>query len=279
MAYQQRFLVLDASDSFNYIRADQKKKMGAKFCPVFLSVPDNIFSSCKNIEDRLEDWVKKIYAQNNNLQLWSGHYLAVMNEEQCNSNEQMGLVFNSYNWNNVPPSWLNVPSDATTAITFVKDVGVNLPEFEPVISQEPKTSYEYAVILKNRFEMGEPAIAKDAGLSCRYAKEVIGGRFLLGEPIIASVDRAADLYAEKIREWRLWGEFSHETVMMSPVWMYHYAKDCCGGRLPENLHNRMLMLSVMDSSNYWVKRYSAKKYQKKKRVKTVGQTSDAKQQQ
>jgi hypothetical protein len=269
MPYQQRFLVLDGSETFNYNRASsdvKSKQPAAKFCPILLSVPDNIFSNCKNIEDRLEDWVKKVYAQKNELQLWSGHMLVVMTEEQCSSNHQMNLVFNSYNWNNVLPSWLNVPTDATTAITFVKDVGVNLPEFEPVISQESKTSYEYAIILRKRFEMGEPAIAKDAGLSCRYAKEIIGGRFLLGEPTIAQHERAADLYAEKIREWRLWGEFSHETLMTSPVWMYHYAKDFCGGRLPENLHNRMLMMSVMEPNNYWVKRYSAKKYQKKKRA-------------
>ena len=40
-------------------------------------------------------------------------------------------------------------------------------------------------VLKGRFELGEPTIAKDAKTSYYYARDVIKGRFILGEEAIA----------------------------------------------------------------------------------------------
>jgi hypothetical protein len=46
-------------------------------------------------------------------------------------------------------------------------------------------AYLYARnILKGRFELGEPTIATDANYSYLYAKNILKGRFELGEPII-----------------------------------------------------------------------------------------------
>jgi hypothetical protein len=46
-------------------------------------------------------------------------------------------------------------------------------------------------VIKGRFELGEPVIAKDAQRSFMYARNVIKGRFELGEPKILK-----SIYAE-----------------------------------------------------------------------------------
>ena len=61
--------------------------------------------------------------------------------------------------------------------------------------------------------------------------------------------------------------WSEDDLAKSPVWMYQYAKDHLGGRLPDCLHNRMQLMSFSDmSGNKWLKKYlGAKKYVLKKK--------------
>jgi hypothetical protein len=52
--------------------------------------------------------------------------------------------------------------------------------------QTASGAYDYARdVIEGRFELGESAIAKDAHWAYEYARDVIKGRFKLGEPAIA----------------------------------------------------------------------------------------------
>lgn len=64
-------------------------------------------------------------------------------------------------------------------------------------------SYHYARdVIKGRFELGEPAIAENTEYSYYYASEVIKGRFELGEPAIAGSARYSYEYARDIIKGR-----------------------------------------------------------------------------
>jgi hypothetical protein len=54
-------------------------------------------------------------------------------------------------------------------------------------------------ILKGRFKLGEPAIAKDAHYSYAYAIDVLHGRFPLGEPTIAKNEIRWKKYCEQFK--------------------------------------------------------------------------------
>ena len=117
--------------------------------------------------------------------------------------------------------------------------------------------------MKDRFELGERAISESAEYSLSYAQDVLKGRFPLGEEAISKDGRASYDYAVTIGERFVPGE---EAISEDTELMYLYAKDVCGGRLPDELHNKMVMLSFSDSGDEWVKKYTkAKKYMTKRR--------------
>lgn len=87
---------------------------------------------------------------------------------------------------------------------------------EKLIALSAENSYYYARLLKGRFELGEPIIAKDAEFSYRYAEEIIKGRFPLAEKVI--IESALwDLPTS-----RIYGSFA-----------FQYAKKVIGGRWKE----------------------------------------------
>ena len=55
---------------------------------------------------------------------------------------------------------------------------------EKAIATSSEFSYEYAYLINKPFLLGEPAIAKNAWWVIQYAKEILKGRFELGEPTI-----------------------------------------------------------------------------------------------
>lgn len=75
------------------------------------------------------------------------------------------------------------------------------PEGEPEIAKTAGWSWSYArnVLKGKRFELGEPAIAKNALISYEYA-ETINDRFPLGEPVIYMRSRIAKQYEELCRK-------------------------------------------------------------------------------
>jgi len=86
----------------------------------------------------------------------------------------------------------------------------------------PEQAYCKALQLGKRIPKLEPVILKDAFYSFCYAKDVIEGRWELGEPVISK-----DAY-----------------------YSFHYAKDVIKGRLPDFMHNALLL-----SNDKYVKEY------------------------
>lgn len=69
-------------------------------------------------------------------------------------------------------------------------------DLECVIAESPIRSYRYGKeVLKGRFELGEGAIATDAQVSYLYARDVLKGRFLLGETPISKSPHYSFMYS------------------------------------------------------------------------------------
>jgi len=119
-------------------------------------------------------------------------------------------------------------------------------------------SFWYArEIIGGRFELGEDAISEDAEYSYLYARNVIKGRFILGEAEIIKDSEYSYLYARNV----LRGNWTPELAVICPCWLYTYAKDVIKGRLPSTMHNKMIVFGMIDSSDKYVKKYlGAKKY-------------------
>ena len=66
---------------------------------------------------------------------------------------------------------------------------------EEAMAKDPDIAVKYALLLGKRFEAGEDAIAKDANASVRYARNVVRGRFEKGEAAIAKDPEAVIKYA------------------------------------------------------------------------------------
>jgi hypothetical protein len=93
-----------------------------------------------------------------------------------------------------------------------------LKKREKTIARDSHYSLIYAKdILKGRFPLGEPAIAKSSHYSYLYAKDVLHGKFPLGEPTIAKSSYYSYLYARDV----LHGKFplgEPEIVKKANLW-------------------------------------------------------------
>lgn len=92
------------------------------------------------------------------------------------------------------------------------------------IAQDADLSAQYAYILGKRFEDGEHSISKNPKLSCDYARDIVKGRFTLGEDAISTETR----------------------------WIYNYydalKNNNANAELPETLHNIMLANGIKGDS-------------------------------
>ena len=86
--------------------------------------------------------------------------------------------------------------------TLTKDDGLTkadnakaLLEMEHIIATDAKASLLYALKIKRPFRDGELAISLDPECARIYATDVIGGKFLPGEPVIATSDKDSYYYA------------------------------------------------------------------------------------
>jgi hypothetical protein len=85
---------------------------------------------------------------------------------------------------------------------------------EKIIMKHPEYAYFYArEVIKGRWKEAEQYIINDSEYAYLYAKAVIKGRWIEGENIIAT----------------------------NSGWAYLYALDIIKGKLPENMHNMMLL--------------------------------------
>jgi len=86
----------------------------------------------------------------------------------------------------------------------------------------PEEAYDKARNLGKRIPELEPVISQNAGWSVLYATSVIKGRFILGEP----------------------------TISKDAYWSYCYALDIIKGKLPDFMHNQMIL-----ENNEYTKEY------------------------
>lgn len=142
---------------------------------------------------------------------------------------------------------------------------------EAAIARSAEYSFDYALqVIRGRWEPGEEAVSKHAGFSYRYAVEVLGHyehhrspRFPLGEEAISKEAQYSYEYARDVIQGR-W-EPGEEAISECTEVMYDYAKDVCKGRLPDHLHNKMVMLSYSEPDEFVSKYCGAKKYMIKRR--------------
>jgi len=101
--------------------------------------------------------------------------------------------------------------------------------FETEISKDDWYSYYYAKdVLKGRFEMGEDAISKDARYSYLYAIDVFKGRFKTGEKAISKSASYSCYYAEYVLKGRF--EVGEKAISKDAYYSYCYAEDVLKGR-------------------------------------------------
>lgn len=111
------------------------------------------------------------------------------------------------------------------------------------ISQNAKYAREFAEnVIKGRFLLGEPAIATDPEQSFYYAYSVINGRFELGEPAIAKNSSIALRYATRVVKGRF--ELGEPAIAQDENYAYQYAIEVMKGKLPEEMHNVMLAKQI-----------------------------------
>lgn len=93
--------------------------------------------------------------------------------------------------------------------------------------------------------------------TCKRSREI--------ESLICENIKDAEKYAKMLPR-ESWHDWTAEELMLSPCWMFYYAKNVCKGRLPELLDNAMMMKSFEDSDNHWIKRYfGTKRYRVRNR--------------
>ena len=92
-----------------------------------------------------------------------------------------------------------------------------------------RIGYMYSChVLKGRFELGEPAIAKDSYYSYLYAMEILKGRFELGEPVIASSAEYSYYYATDVIKGRF--ELGEPAIAKDTHYSYWYTTETLKGR-------------------------------------------------
>ena len=124
-------------------------------------------------------------------------------------------------------------------------------EAEPIIMQDAESAARYAeVVIRHRWKEAEPTIMQSAKAASIYASRVIRGRWREAEPIICKAE-AARYYARDV----LAGRWDKKVAAMCPCWLCFFAKSECGGKLPTDLHNLMLLEAIKNVNDPWVRKY------------------------
>lgn len=101
-------------------------------------------------------------------------------------------------------------------------------EMEKIISKNGEIAYFYALrVLHRPFPEAEPAIAKHPNWAVRYARFIIRKRFNIAE----------------------------ESIATDPRWCYEYYRHVIGKRLPDKMHERLLLMSYEQPHNYFLNKY------------------------
>jgi len=94
------------------------------------------------------------------------------------------------------------------------NLGLRIPELESVISKDVCYSYFYTRdVIKGRWELAEPIISKNVQFGFFYARHIIKGRWELGEAAISKNAYYSYIYAIKVIKGRL-PDFMHNQMIL-----------------------------------------------------------------
>jgi len=165
------------------------------------------------------------------------------------------------------------------------DAGKRLPaKLENIILTSTFYTYYYALnVIKSRWRKAEDLIVTDAIYATFYAANLVKGRWKKAEDIIAADDYYAYQYATLVIKGRFkkaekviadsdynWGYIENilkdkppiDYAVKSSYGLYIYAKNVIKGKLPTELHNRMLCFAIVEPNAHHIKKYfKSKKYQ------------------
>ena len=132
-------------------------------------------------------------------------------------------------------------------------------EIEDIILTDPIFAYLYACdILRDRWKKAEHIIATDPESAFCYAKDVIKGRWIEAEDVIASSNKHNQMYLLDMFD----NDPPADYASKSSLGLYFYAKNVLKGRLPTELHNKMLCFAIIEPDTKHIKTYfKSKKYQ------------------
>ncbi len=170
--------------------------------------------------------------------LCSGTKWCVANEEIANSYLADGPLFLIYK-DNTRHVLLHLETDQCMDIYDAKvpdrEKWAYIKLLEPVIGKiedDPSMSCRYAIeVVGGRWIPGEKIIKTDPEFAYRYALDVIKGRWPDGESIIATRPWSASKYARDVIEGR-WPE-GEPAIMTNIAEAINYARDVIEGRWPE----------------------------------------------
>ena len=133
-------------------------------------------------------------------------------------------------------------------------VGGRWQKAEKTIATDIYYSYHYARdILKNRFKLAEKLISQDPEYAYRYAKDILKKRWILGENAISQSCSYSYEYAKNVLNKRfLKGE---ESIATSSQFSLYYACFVLEGKLPINMHNKMIAIGIQDQKDIYVQEY------------------------
>lgn len=238
--------------NFKVICVDRSKGWNnADVRPFVVSVPDSI----GNVDDsKVKNWALRLQWSEDGVRRWT-QTQTYFTEGDGKSSPIVKSMFESVDWNSVSPSWFKEPSNSEEALDYARTVGCRVKEYEHLIAQDSNASFSYSCEIDDPFPAGEGLIAKDLSLSIRYA-DAHGIRMMEAEDKISENEAAAEEYGEVMNSFRLWDTWKEEEVTRSPAWVYMYSRK---RKVPESIHNAMVMFSFRDAGNKWVKKYFGKK--------------------
>jgi hypothetical protein len=153
-------------------------------------------------------------------------------------------------------------------------------EAEDIIIKEANRNQivHYVTKIGERWEEVEPIVlAHNSSSVISYANNCIKGRWIEGEKrLLETTHLASKLeYCETVLKGR-WKEFEDILFEMENTslrgkqaeYIYEYAKNVIKGKLPETLHNKMIMTYSMNRDDeFLIKYFKAKKYKVEKENK------------
>jgi hypothetical protein len=99
------------------------------------------------------------------------------------------------------------------------NAGKRLPELEPIVLQDAGCSCHYAQnIIGGRWEEGEQVIATNSYWAYEYAKEIIKGKWGEGEAVIATNRDHAHFYICNVLKWRIKGNKDFYISVIPTLW-------------------------------------------------------------